>query len=133
MSRMNIAPSLMAVIAGIVLALPLAISPARAGGSFDDDEHPDDGLSYFGFVRDTSGLGVGAAKVTAEIKGGSEVVTHTDVVGVYRLPMISKSINPGDITISCAKDGYKQVRVLQRTEPGPGVKAFEVECTLQKN
>ncbi len=130
---MNLPGPFMAMIAGIALAWPLAICPAHAGGSFDDDVHPDDGLSYFGFVRDTSGLGVGAAKVIAEIKGGSEVVTHTDVVGVYRLPMISKDINPGDITISCAKDGYKQVRILQRTEPGPGVKAFEVECTLQKN
>ena len=125
--------ALAAVIAGVVLALSLAASPARAGGSFDDDEHPDDGLSYFGFVRDTRGLGVGEAKVTAEIKGGSEVVTRTDIVGVYRLPMISKDIKPDDIAISCAKDGYKQARVLQRTDPGPGVKAFEVECTLQKN
>jgi hypothetical protein len=124
------------VLAGVAVAtLVLAGSASRAvaGGSFDDDEHPEDGLSYFGFVRDTRGLGVGEAKVTAEIKGGSEVVTRTDVVGVYRLPMISKDIKPDDITISCARDGYKQVRVLQRTDPGPGVTAFEVECTLQKN
>ena len=123
-------PPLTVVLATVTLALCV---PALAGGSFDDDEHPEDGLSYFGFVRDTRGLGVGEAKVTAVIKGGSEVVTRTDIVGVYRLPMISKDIKPDDITISCAKDGYKQTRVLQRTEPGPGVKAFEVECTLQKN
>jgi len=122
-----------ATLSAALVALPLAIAPVLAGGSFDDDEHPEDGLSYFGFVRDTRGLGVGAAKVTAGIKGGSEVVTHTDVVGVYRLPMISKTIKPEDIAISCAKDGYKQLRVLQRTDPGPGVTAFEVECTLQKN
>jgi hypothetical protein len=122
-----------ATTAGIMLAMSLATSPAGAGGSFDDDEHPEDGLSYFGFVRDSRGLGVAEARVTAEIKGGNEVVTRTDIVGVYRLPMISKDIKPDDITISCAKDGYKQTRVLQRTDPGPGVKAFEVECTLQKN
>ena len=119
--------------AGLLLAMSLATSPAAAGGSFDDDEHSEDGLSYFGFVRDTRGLGVAEARVTAEIKGGNEVVTRTDIVGVYRLPMISKDIKPDDITISCAKDGYRQTRVLQRTDPGPGVKAFEVECTLQKN
>ena len=133
MPRMKFVPFSAAMIASIVFALSVAGAPARAGGSFDDDEHPEDGLSYFGFVRDTRGLGVGAAKVTAEIKGGSEVITQTDVVGVYRLPMISKNINPDDITISCAKDGYKQLRILQRTDPGPNVKAFEVECTLQKN
>lgn len=122
-----------AAIGGAALVLSVAALPALAGGNFEDDDHPDDGLSYYGFVRDTGGLGVGAAKVTAEIKGGSEVVTHTDIVGVYRLPMISKDIKPDDITVSCSKDGYTQARVLQRTEPGPGVVAFEVECTLKKN
>lgn len=117
----------------IMLALALgAARPARAGGSFDDDDHTDKGLAYFGFVRDARGLGVGDAKVTAEIKDRGAVVTRTDVLGVYRLPGFSKDINPADVTISCAKDGYKQTRILQRTTPGPDVKAFEVECTLQR-
>jgi hypothetical protein len=106
---------------------------ALAGGSFDDDDHSQDGLAYFGFVRDTRGLGVGDAKVTAEVKNGNSVVTRSDVLGVYRLPGFSKDTNPADVTISCAKDGFKQARVLQRTTPGPDVKAFEVECTLQRN
>ncbi|MEJ0074912.1 MAG: carboxypeptidase-like regulatory domain-containing protein [Alphaproteobacteria bacterium] len=113
-----------------VLLAPAGL--ALAGGSFDDDDHSQDGLAYFGFVRDTRGLGVGDAKVTAEVKGGAKVVTHTDVLGVYRLPGFSTDTNPADVTITCAKDGYKQSRVLQRTTPGPDVKAFEVECTLQR-
>lgn len=110
----------------------MGLTPLHAGGSFDDDDHTDKGLAYFGFVRDTKGLGVGDAKVTAEIKNRAAVVTRTDVLGVYRLPGLSKDLNPNDVTISCAKDGYKQTRILQRTAPGPDVKAFEVECTLQR-
>jgi hypothetical protein len=106
--------------------------PALAGGSFDDDDHSQDGLAYFGFVRDARGLGVGDAKVTADVKSGPSVVTRSDVLGVYRLPGFSKDTNPADVTISCSKEGYKQARVLQRTTPGPDVKAFEVECTLQR-
>ena len=66
-----------------------------AGGSFDDDDHSNDQLSYFGFVRDTRGLGVGDAKVTAEIKDRATIVTRTDTLGVYRLPGFSKDTDPG--------------------------------------
>ena len=119
--------------AAILLALASGASrPVHAGGSFDDDDRSNDGLSYFGFVRDTRGLGVGDAKVSAEIKARATVVTRTDTLGVYRLPGFSKDTNPADVTISCAKDGYKQTRVFRRTTPGPDVKAFEVECTLQR-
>jgi hypothetical protein len=117
----------------IATLLALAHTPARAGGSFDDDDHSDQGLSYFGFVRDQRGLGVGDAKVTGDVKDGPTVVTRTDSLGVYRLPGFSKDTNPESVTISCSKDGYRQTRILQRTEPGPNVKAFEVECTLQRN
>jgi hypothetical protein len=119
----------------LLFALTMLLAPAGsalAGGSFDDDDHSQDGLAYFGFVRDTRGLGVGDAKVTAEVKNGNAVVTRSDVLGVYRLPGFSTDTNPADVTISCSKEGYKQARVLQRTTPGPDVKAFEVECTLQR-
>jgi hypothetical protein len=105
--------------------------PVFAGGSFDDDDHGDQ-LSYFGFVRDARGIGVGDAKVTGEVKDGASVVTRTDVLGVYRLPGFSKDTDPTKVTISCAKDGYQQTGVLQRTTPGPDVKAFEVECRMQR-
>ena len=117
----------------LLLLLALAgETPLWAGGSFDDDDHSDQGLSYFGFVRDTRGLGVGDAKVTGEVQDGASVVTRTDSLGVYRLPGFSKDTDPAKVTISCTKDGYKQIRILQRTTPGPDVKAFEVECTLQR-
>jgi hypothetical protein len=119
----------------VLLAILLVLAGGRpmwAGGSFDDDDRSDQGLSYFGFVRDARGLGVGDAKVTGEVKDGASVVTRTDALGVYRLPGFSKDTDPAKVTISCAKEGYRQARVLQRTTPGPDVKAFEVECTLQR-
>jgi len=107
-------------------------APVFAGGSFDDDDHSKDQLSYFGFVRDTRGLGVGDARVVGEVKDGPSVVTRTDILGVYRLPGFSKDTDPTKVTISCSKEGYRQTRILQRTTPGPNVTAFEVECTLQR-
>jgi len=115
----------------ILLLAPGSVSAVLAGGSFDDDDHGDQ-LSYFGFVRDARGIGVGDAKVTGEVKDGASVVTRTDVLGVYRLPGFSKDTDPTKVTISCGKDGYRQTGILQRTTPGPDVKAFEVECRMQR-
>jgi hypothetical protein len=122
-----------AAVSLIVLLALAGEAPVFAGGSFDDDDRSNDQLSFFGFVRDTRGLGVGDARVVGEVKDGPSVVTHTDTLGVYRLPGFSKDTDPGKITISCSKEGYQQIRILQRTTPGPNVTAFEVECTLQRN
>ncbi len=121
---------LCALAVGVICAAPVTL---RAGGSFDDDEFKDDqSLTFYGFVRDTKGLGVGDAKVTAEIKNQASVTTRTDVLGVYKIRGISLDVKPQDVTISCAKDGYRELRVLRRTEPGPDVKGFETECTLER-
>jgi hypothetical protein len=121
---------LLAFAIGLICATP---SILYAGGSFDDDEFKDDkSLTFYGFVRDTRGLGVGDAKVTAEVKDQASVTTRTDVLGVYKIRGISLDVKPQDVTISCSKDGYKVLRVLRRTEPGPDVKGFETECTLER-
>lgn len=105
-----------------------------AGGSMDEDEHNDDeGPSYFGFVRDTRGLGVGDAKVTAELKGRGALVTRTNVLGTYKIPSFGKDVSPDDVTITCSKEGYQQTRVMRRTMPGADPKApIETECTLRR-
>ncbi len=80
----------------------------------DDDTSADDGPSYFGFVRLVDGPGVADAKVTAELKDRGALVTRTDIMGVYKIPGFGKDINPDDVIISCAKDGYKEANVERR-------------------
>jgi len=117
-------------VATLGLGLPTAV---WAGGSMDDDEPTDEGPSYFGFVRDSRGLGVGDAKVTAELKGRGALITRTNVLGTYKIPGFGKDVNPEDVTITCSKEGYKQTRVTRRTTPGAGADAaVETECTLQR-
>jgi hypothetical protein len=123
-----------AVIAVVVLCVPGAV---RAGGvsfSDDDDTPTDEGASYFGFVRAVDGPGIADAKVTAELKGRGALVTRTDILGVYKIPGFGKDISPDDITISCAKEGYKQASVQRRPhDPADTKDPIEVECYLQKN
>jgi len=108
---------------------------ALAGGEMlgDDDDHHDEGPSYFGFVKDARGAPVADAKVTANVKNGVSFITRTTAAGLYKFAGFSKQINPNDVTISCSKDGYKQMRVLRRPAPkSEPVKAIETECRLER-
>jgi len=118
----------------IVASLLVAPALGHAGGvgfGDDDDSDSDEGPNYFGFVREVDGPGVADAKVTAELKDRGALVTRTDIMGVYKIPGFGKDINPDDVTISCAKDGYKEANVVRR--PRGDVKdPIEIECYLQK-
>jgi hypothetical protein len=113
-----------------VLVLP-AVSLAGGTGFGEDDSDDDNGPSYFGFVREVDGPGIADAKVTAALKDRGALVTRTDIMGVYKIPGFGKDVDPKDITISCAKEGYKETSVERR--PGSDPKdPVEIECYLQK-
>ena len=86
------------------------------GVGFSDEEADNqggEGPSFFGFVRLVDGPGIADAKVTAELKNRGALVTRTDILGVYKIPGFGKDVNPDDVIISCAKDGYKQANVVR--------------------
>ncbi len=115
----------------VVFLLPIAV---WAGGSSDEpDIHEDNGPTYFGFVKDTSGRAIGDAKVTADIKGRGTVVTRTTAAGSYKLPGFGKEITPDKVVISCSKEGYQQTRSFRRTPMNKKpLIAVETECTMQR-
>jgi hypothetical protein len=119
------------VVLGVILSISL---PIWGGGNSDEpDSHQDDGPSYFGFVKDTSGKVISDAKVTAEIKGRGSVITRSDATGIYKLPGFGKQVTPNNVIISCSKDGYRQTRILRRPAPAKKpVTAIETECTMQR-
>ncbi len=86
----------------------------------------------YGFVKDTRGSVVADATVTVDIKNRGQLVTQTNILGAYRIPTFGIAINPDDVTISCKKEGYKQVSVMHRLGMADPKAGFEVECTLQK-
>jgi hypothetical protein len=121
-------------IAGVVLEITCALSiAAHAGGAGfgdDDDNSEEEGPSYFGFVRDTSGTTVADAKVTVGLKGGGGIITRTDLLGTYKVPGFGRDVDPKDVEVACDKPGYKQVRVVRRSAPTKDPKIpIETECT----
>lgn len=114
------------------ICVPLS---ARAGGASLSDEDIGGGASgpsFIGFVRAVDGLGINDAKVTAELKGGA-LVTATDVLGLYKFPGFGNGVDPEQVKISCAKDGYKQANVVRRPHAsGDASTPIEIDCYLQK-
>ena len=126
--------------AGTVAFLSVAIAfaalrPALAGGiGFSDEDAANqggEGPAFFGFVRVVDGAGIADAKVTAELKSRGALVTRTDIMGVYKIPGFGKDVDPKDVTISCAKDGYREASVERRPSSDPK-DPIEIECYLQK-
>jgi hypothetical protein len=113
-----------------VIALP-GLCVAGGVGFGDDDSDDDNGPSYFGFVREVDGPGIPDAKVTAALKDRGALVTRTDIMGVYKIPGFGNDVDPKDVTISCAKDGYKETSVDRRPSSDPK-DPVEIECYLQK-
>lgn len=119
----------------LAIAAAVAAPGARAGGdAFGPDDHsPDEGPSYFGFVKDARGVPVRDAKVSASYKTSLTLVTRTNATGAYKVRGFKNDIDPGDVVITCAKEGYKQIRVFRRPlVKGKPVKSVETECRLQR-
>ena len=94
---------------------------------------PADGPTYFGFVRDAHNTAIGDVKVTLKITGGLTYVTRTDRAGLYRVPGLGKQIKAADVAISCAKEGYEELRVVRRPPArGKAVKSVDTECRMQR-
>ena len=119
-----------ALILTFIIVLP-GVALAGGSGFGDDDSDDENGPSYFGFVREVDGAGIADAKVTAALKDRGALVTRTDIMGVYKIPGFGKDVDPKDITISCAKDGYKETSVDRRPSSDPK-DPVEIECYLQK-
>lgn len=110
----------------------LAVSSVHAGGEMGDPDHVDEGTPFFGFVKDAGGKPIVDAKVVAVVKDGTRFIARTATNGMYNFGSLNKDIKPEDVTISCAKEGYKQLRVMRRPPSATSTnKAVETECRLQ--
>ncbi len=126
--------SLASVVVGAAcLLLSTALWAGGAGFGDDDDNSEEEGPAYFGFVKDTNGATLPDAKVTVGIKNRGGIVTRTDALGAYKVPGFGKDVDPQDVEVACAKQGYRQLRTVRRMRaPNAGAKIpIETECTLQ--
>ena len=117
----------------LALAISALATSALAGGDdYDpaaDKEH--EGPVYFGFVRDANGAAVAGAAVTLTATNGKTATLNSNAVGLYRTHLNAET-DPNTVTVSCAKDGYKQTKTQRR--PSVAVAALvETTCILQRS
>jgi len=118
---------------GLALVATCSFSAALWAEGFDPEGDPIleyQGPTFFGFVKETNGAPVPDAKVTLSAKGRDAVSVRTNSVGVYRASL-GKDVNASDVAITCEKTGFKQARLLRRTEQNARAETpIEIECTL---
>jgi hypothetical protein len=103
---------------------------ANAGGTALGEDEQQDLPSYFGFARDPRGTFLFGVQVTLKLPHVS-FVARTDPLGAYKIPV--SHTEPGDVDLSCSKEGYRQVGLLRRTPPGVDEKtSVEIDCTLER-
>ena len=104
--------------------------PPRLRRPLHNDKEKE-GPVYFGFVRDANGAAVSGATVKLTSTNGKSATLNTNALGLYRTH-IDAETSADTVTISCAKDGYKQTKVLRR--PSVAVAAMvETNCFLQRS
>lgn len=124
--------NLKAVLIAAIACCAFAAPGARSAGEMGEAKHKDEGVRFFGFVKDTAGKPIIEAKVTAQIKGGIKYVTHTAKNGMYSFGGFNKSVKPDDVTITCDKEKFQQAKVIRKTPAGgKAVKSVETECRMQ--
>jgi hypothetical protein len=114
-------------------ALVLAGGGVFAGGDEYDAAKDVENLgpAYFGFVRDAAGSPISDAQVMLQPKSGDPITIKTNVLGLYR-SHVRKDVVPDDVSVSCAKQGFKVEQVYRRTPPGSKDMFIETDCTLRR-
>jgi hypothetical protein len=121
---------------GLIFCMVLLTGNAHAGPDAADEEAhgPDEGPVYFGFVKDAGGVPVRDARVSASWRNSLTFVARTSATGAYKVRGFKKDVSPDEVVISCAKEGYRQVRVFRYPlAKGKPIKSVETECRLQKS
>jgi hypothetical protein len=116
----------------VVLALG-APTPAGSGGMPDEEaDQQMPSKAIVGFVKDEAGNTVADAKVVATFKtGNTDLITHSDATGHFRIPGFNKEATADSVDLMCSKGGYRQTASLKRGSADSSTSApIEVDCVL---
>ena len=122
--------------AAFAAALAVSLPAFANGGDFFEEmmanfhNNSDDGVPYFGFVRDSKGKFIPEATVTATTPTGSSFVVQADNRGHYRIAGFSKRVDAKKVQITCAKEGYKLIARDRRLLRGMPNAPIETNCVL---
>ncbi len=125
---MRALPPIFAFVAGLALALP---AYAGGGGFGADDDDQAAGPPFLGLVQDDGGNNIADARITVTVTSmNSTLVLRSDEVGHFFVRGFDKSVDPKDVKIICAKDGYADATAT--TTPPAGNSPIQAICIMKK-
>jgi hypothetical protein len=114
----------LAVVAGSSLT-------AQAGESLSEHDEFESGPSFFGDAKEVGSLkSLQNVQVKAEL-GARRMFVNTNAEGRFKLPSFGKETVADNVTISCAKEGYRTIDVSRRRMSSAADAPVEIECLLE--
>jgi hypothetical protein len=128
MLRWNSAIPLVVLVAFTAIVLPSWKSCAGEALSERDEE---DGPRFFGEAKEVGSLrSIEGVRVKAEL-GARRLFVNTNAEGRFKLPGFGKETVADNVTISCAKEGYRTLDVSRRRLSSAADAPVEVDCLLE--
>jgi hypothetical protein len=115
----------------LVTAAMLVMPTGAWAGAGGLDEEQEEGVPFFGFVRDNKGASVPDARVNA-VFGGATLITRSDAAGAYSISAFSAETDPNSVVITCSKDGYRYIETVKRNPMVTAGQPVEAVCMLSK-
>lgn len=111
-------------------AAPVALARAGGGGAFGNQGDDDLRATLFGFVKDKNGDPVENATVTVTMtKLNTSLTVQSDDQGHFLAKLFYRNVNPADVEVACAKDGYREIAHTRRPSLAAGA-PIEIDCVL---
>ncbi len=132
MGRLN--PIILSLLLCLVLT---AGGPVRAGGSDIEasaDADKEHGPPFFGEAMVVQGMKpLEGVRIKAQLKGRPlPVITNTNDEGRFSIRGFGKTVDPGNVTVSCDMDGYKLIDLTRRRVSKAANAATVIECLFEK-
>ena len=120
----------------LVILMSVAIvagSPPKshAGESLSEHDEFETGPSFFGDAKEVGSLkSLQNVQVKAEL-GARRMLVNTNAEGNFKFPSFGKETLVDNVTISCAKAGYRTLDVSRRRMSNAADSPVEIECLLE--
>jgi hypothetical protein len=104
---------------------------SHAGESLSERDEFDAGPSSFGEAKEAGSLkSIKNVQVKAEL-GARKMLVNTNAEGQFKLPSFGKETVVENVTISCAKEGYRTIDVSRRRMSSAADAPIQIECLLE--
>jgi hypothetical protein len=118
------------ILAGFA-AIVLLSSPSHAGEAVSERDELDNGPSYFGDAKEVRSLrALQNVQVRAEW-GDRRMSTYTNDEGAFKIPSFGKETVVDNVTITCAKQGYRTLDVSRHRLSSAADAPVMIECLLE--